>query len=101
MFDNGLPLGGLSEVTQVGPHVVTQDAEGCRLADTVRAYETKNLAYTGRRESVQLEAISAISVSHLSLQALGQVDDLDCLEGASLDAHTTTVAQMLRDEANG
>ena len=100
VFDNSLPLGGLSEVTQVGPHVVTQDAEGCWLADTIRAYETENLAYTGRRESVQLEAISAISVSHLSFKALGKVDDFDGPEWAALDAHTTTVTQVLWDEAN-
>ena len=95
MFDNGLPLGGLSKVTQVGPHVVTQDAEGCRLADTVRAYEAEYLAYTRRRQSVQLEAISAIPVSHLSFKALGKVDDFDGPEWAALDAHTTTVTQVL------
>ena len=53
------------------------------------------MAYTGRRESVQLEAISAISVCHLFFKALWKVDDFDGPEGAALDAHTTTVTQVL------
>lgn len=44
---------------------------------------------------MQLEAISAISVSHLSFKAFGEVDDFDGREGAALDAHTTTVTQVL------
>jgi hypothetical protein len=49
---------------------------------------------------VQLEAVSAVAVRHLRLQAFRQVDDFDRLEGASLDAHTATDAEMLGDEAD-
>lgn len=44
---------------------------------------------------MQLEAISAISVSHLFFKAFGKIDDLDGSEGAALDAHTTAVTQLL------
>lgn len=33
-------------------------------------------------------------------ESLGQVDDLDCFKGASLDAHTAAYAQGFRNEAN-
>ena len=49
---------------------------------------------------MQLEAVGAVAMRHLLLQALGQVDNLDGLEGTPLDAHATTVTQVLRDEAN-
>ena len=50
---------------------------------------------------MQFEAVSAITMSHLTIKSLGQVDDFDCLEGTALDAHTTADTQVLRDEANG
>ena len=44
---------------------------------------------------MQLEAVSAVSVSHLLFETFGQVDDFDGLKGAALNAHTTAVTQML------
>lgn len=49
---------------------------------------------------MQLEAVSAITMSHLFFESLGQVNDLDCLEGAALNTHTTSDTQVLRDEAD-
>ena len=94
------PLGRLFEVAQIRPHVAAQNAEGRRLADAVRTHESQHLAGTWGRKSVQLEAVSAVPVRHLTLQAFGQVDDFDGLEGAALDAHTTTNTHVLGDHAN-
>lgn len=44
---------------------------------------------------MQLEAISTVPVSHLTFEALWQVDNFDCLKGASLDAHTAAVTKVL------
>ena len=49
---------------------------------------------------MQLEAVCAVTMGHLVLEALGQVDDLNGLEGALLDAHTATNAERLRNEAD-
>ena len=37
---------------------------------------------------------------HLAFQSLRQVDDFNRLKGTALDAHTTAVTQLLRDEAD-
>ena len=101
MFQHFPPLGRFLKVAQIWPHVSAKDAEGRRLADTVGAHETKHLACTWRWQSMQLEAVCAVAMSHLSLQTFGQVDDFDSLEGTSLNTHTTSVTQVLRDEADG
>jgi len=49
---------------------------------------------------MQLEAVCAVTMRHLVLKTLGQVDDLNGLEGAFLDAHTATNAERLRNEAD-
>ena len=95
VLENFSPLGRFVEVAQVRPHVAAQNAEGRRLANTVSAHETQDLACSGSRQSVQFEAVSAVAMRHLALQALRQVDDFDCLEGASLDAHAAAVTKVL------
>ena len=50
---------------------------------------------------MQLEAVCTVAMSHLSLQTFGQVNNFDSLEGTSLNTHTTSVTQVLRDEADG
>lgn len=49
---------------------------------------------------MKFERIGSISVSGLTAQTLGEVDDLDGFEGAAFDAHTATNAEVLGDEAN-
>jgi hypothetical protein len=44
---------------------------------------------------VQLEGVGPVSVRLLALQRLGQVDDLDGLEGTLLDTNAATDAQVL------
>lgn len=95
------PFRGLVKVAQVRPHVATQNTEGRRLANTVSAHETQDLACSGSRQSVQFEAVGSVAVRHLTLKALRQIDDFDRLEGTPLDAHAAAVAKVLRDEADG
>lgn len=49
---------------------------------------------------MQLKAVCAVTMSHLFLKTFRQIDDFDRLERAFLDAHTTSVTEVLRDEAN-
>jgi len=94
------PLRRVVKSAQIRPHVAAQDAEGRRLADTVGAYETKNLACTWGGQSMQFEAVCAVAMSDLAFESLWQVDDFNCRKGTPLDAHTAAVTQVLRDEAN-
>lgn len=43
---------------------------------------------------MQLEAITAVAVSGIPAQVSGQVDDVDSLKGALLDADTATNAEL-------
>lgn len=101
VFEDFSPFWKFLKVAQIWPHVTAQNTEGRRLADTVGAHETKYLACTWRRQSVQLEGVRAVAMSHLPLQSFRQVDDFDRTKRASLNAHAATVAKMLRDEADG
>lgn len=49
---------------------------------------------------MQLEAIGSVSVSNLSLEAFGQVDDLNSLERTSLDTHAAANAHDFRYKAD-
>ena len=71
MFQHFSPLGRLLKVAQIRPHITAEYAEGRRLADTIGAYETKHLASTRCWQSMQLEAISAVTMCHLAFQTLG------------------------------
>ena len=101
MLEYIFPFGRLIKLSQVRPHVSTEDAEGRRLANTIDSHETKDLACTRGWQSMQLEAVCTVAMSHLSLQTFGQVNNFDSLEGTSLNTHTTSVTQVLRDEADG
>ena len=101
MFENFSPLGQFLKVAQIWPHVTAQNTEGRRLANAVSAHETKYLACTRRRQSVQFEAVRAVAMSHLPLQSFRQVYDFDSIERTSLNAHAATVAKLFRNEADG
>lgn len=49
---------------------------------------------------MQLEAVRRVSVGDLSLQVGGQIDDVDCIEGAFFGTDTTSNTQALRYESN-
>jgi hypothetical protein len=95
VLENLAPLRWFIEVSQIWPHVAAQNAEGRRLANTVGTHESEHLAGAGSWQSVQLEAIGAVAVSDLALQAFRQVDDFDRLERAPLNAHAAAVAKVL------
>jgi hypothetical protein len=50
---------------------------------------------------VELEGVGSVAMGNLVGQTLGQVDNPDSVEGAALNAHTTTNAEGFRDEADG
>ena len=84
-----LPLRGCFVLAQVGLHVTGKDTQGSRLPNSVSAHKTQYLTRSRNGQSVQLEAVRAIPVGHLTFEALWEVDDLDGLEGAPLDAQAT------------
>ena len=49
---------------------------------------------------MQLKAVCSITMRDLVFKPLGQVDDLNGLEGAPLDAHTAPNTQGLGNEAD-
>ena len=77
MFQDFLPLGGVSELAQVGAHVTAQNTKSGGLSNTVDADETEDLTSAGRGQPVQLEAVSAVSMGQLVLETLWQIDDFD------------------------
>ena len=85
-----LPVGGRVVLAEVGLHLAGEDLEGGTLADTVGTDEAKDLTGTGHRKTMELEGVGAVSVGGVALQILGEVDDGNGLEGALLDADTTS-----------
>lgn len=83
---------------QVWLELSAEDLQGGTLSNTVGSDKTQDLARSGHRQTMQLEAVGAITVGDLALEVGGQVDDGDGLEGALLGADTTTNAERLGDE---
>ena len=46
---------------------------------------------------MELECVLSISVSDLTSEALGQIDNFDCSVRASFDTHAATNAEILRN----
>lgn len=95
-----LPVWRVVVATEVGLELATEDLQRCALANTVCSHETQDLARTGHRQPVQLEAVRRVSVGDLGLEVGGQVDDVDGVEGAFLRADTASNAEALRDEGD-
>ena len=49
---------------------------------------------------MKLETVGSISVGGLTLESLWKIDDVDCLEGTLLNAHTTTNAHHFRNKTD-
>lgn len=101
VLKHGLPVWGAFEFSEVRTHVASQNSEGGRFSDTVLTDKTKNLTRAGRRQSVELEGIGSVSVSGLTGQTFGQVNNADSVEGTPLDTLTTTDTERLGNEADG
>lgn len=93
-----LPVRGVIVAAQVGLELSAEDLQGSTLSNTVGSDKTEDLAGSGHRQTMQLEAVGAISVGDLALEVGGQVDDGDGFEGALFRADTTTNAERLGDE---
>lgn len=98
VLDNILPVRGVGVAAQVGLELSGQDLQGSALSDTVGSDQTQNLTGSGHRQTMQLEAVGAISVGDLALEVGGQIDDGNGVEGALLGANTTTDAEGLGNE---
>ncbi|KAH6898338.1 hypothetical protein B0T10DRAFT_104989 [Thelonectria olida] len=98
VLDNILPIRRVVVAAQVRLELSAENLQGSTLSNTVGSNEAKNLAGSGHRQTVQLEAVGAITVGDLALEVGGQVDDGDGLEGAFFRADTTTNTERLGDE---
>lgn len=98
MLDDILPVRGVGVSAQVRLELSAEDLQGGTLSNTVGSDKTQDLARSGHRQTMQLEAIGTITVGDLALEVGGQVDDGDGLKGALLGADTTTNAERLGDE---
>lgn len=83
---------------QVGLELSAENLQRGTLTDTVGSDKTKNLAGSRHGQTVELEAVGAISVGDLALEVGGQVDNGNGVEGALLGADTATNTQRLGDE---
>lgn len=98
VLNNILPVGGVVVTTKIGLEFTTENLQGGTLANTVGSDKTKNLIGTGHRQTMELEAVGAISVGNLALEIGGQVDNCNGIKRTLLGADTTTDAQRLGDE---
>ena len=78
---------------QIGLHLPRQNLERRTLADAIGAHESQHLTGPWHGEPVQLEAVGPIAVRGVLLQVLGQVDDVDGLEGTLFDADAAADAE--------
>ena len=66
--------------TQVWLQLSGQDLERSAFADTVRPDESKHLAWSWCRQSMQLERVRRVTMCDLGLEIGGEVDDGDSFE---------------------
>lgn len=83
---------------QVGLEFAAEDLQGSTLSDTVGSHKTKDLTRSGHRQTMELEAVGAITMGDLVLEVGGQVDDGDGIKRTLLGADTTTDAKAFGDE---
>jgi hypothetical protein len=98
VLDHILPVRRVVVATQVGLELSAENLQRGTFTNTVGSDKTENLARSGHRQTVELEAVGAITVGDLALEVGGQVDDGDGVEGALLGADTATNTQRLGDE---
>lgn len=83
---------------QVGLELSAENLQRGTFTNTVGSDKTKHLTRSWHRQTVELEAVGAITMGDLALEVGGQVDDGDGVEGAFLRADTATNTQRLGDE---
>lgn len=100
VLENLLPVWRIVVTTQVWLELSTQNLQSRALADSIRAYETQDLTRPRRGQPVYFEAIGRVSMSDLSLEVGGQVDDVDRRERTLLWADAASDAEAFRYEGN-
>jgi hypothetical protein len=87
------PVGFVTDAAEVGVEFAGEDTDGGGLSDPVGAENPRHLALLGGREAVEAERVLAVAVNRLVVQLLREIDDLDGVEGALLDADATGFAE--------
>ena len=100
MLQDLLPRRRSIKLAKVGLEFPSHDLKGGTLADSVRSYESENLCRPRRRQSMQLEAVRAVSVSRFACQIFRKVDDRNGLEWALLDTNTAAYAKIFGNKCN-
>ena len=95
MNENLLPVGGGVVPAEIGLHLAREDFERGGLSDAVGAHEAEDLAGARHGESVEFEGVGSVSVGGVAFEVLGEVDDVDGLEGTFLDADAAADAERL------
>lgn len=94
------PFWRVRKFAEIRLHVAGKHPERRRFSRAVGADQPQDFAGPRRRQSVQLEAICAVTVCHLVFEAFWQIYNRNRLERALLDAHATADTQRFGDETN-
>ena len=92
-----VPAGLMLIVPEVRHKLPCKYLEGGRLPYPVPADEAHNLPLPHRRDMEEPEGIDAVLVDLVALELLAQVQDVDGVEWADLDADPATYAEPLGD----
>jgi hypothetical protein len=88
-----------AEAAKVRFQLTSKNLDGGRFTNTVGTNKTENLTWARGGKTVELELVGTISVGCVLGQVLGQINNLNGLEGALLHTDTTTNAKSFRDAA--
>ncbi len=97
MGQNVLPLRRLVKQAEIRLDLACQYLEGCALSNSVRSDESKHLAGTRRGQTMQLERVLAISMRGLTVEILGQIDNLNGAKRTLFHANVAADAKLLAD----
>ena len=93
------PVRLFTKISEIWFHVAAQNSKSCWFASSVLTNKSKYLIRSGYGKPVELECVLSISVSDLTLETFGQIDDFDCSVRTSFDTHTATNAEVFRNLA--
>jgi hypothetical protein len=94
------PQGWIVEATKIRSHLSRQDLQGRTLTNTVCPDQTEYLTGSWSRKTMQLEAVRAETMRGLTSEVLGEINDLNGFERASLNANTAADTESLRNKGD-
>jgi len=100
VLDHIGPVWRIIKSSQIWLQLSTQDLESRALSNTVRSHQTKNLTWTGRGQSMELETVGRVSVRDLGLEICRKIDDGNSSKRTFFRADTTSNAQVFRYEGD-